>query len=172
MDTNERDDHRDSDEFADAPDDEGATPSERARGKIGDASGTVKPAVGDVQRAIPDAPDDVYWLRAERSSAVRSLDGPRTAVVLRLGVLELRDTPALRRSLGDERLDGVEIGVEIVAARRHHADHGAEQRHVVAERAGRADDRDVAARLVVAEDRLQPSSAIAARPSSSLPSNP
>ena len=58
METNEHDDQRDSDEIAGAPDDEGATPSERARGKIGDASGTVKPAVGDVQRAIPDAPDE------------------------------------------------------------------------------------------------------------------
>lgn len=58
MDTNEPDDRRDRDEIAGAPDDEGATPSERARGKIGDASGTVKPEVGDVQRAISHAPDD------------------------------------------------------------------------------------------------------------------
>ena len=53
---NEQDDQRHAEEIA--PDDDGATPSERARGKIGDASGTVKPAVGDVQRAMPDAPDD------------------------------------------------------------------------------------------------------------------
>ena len=53
---NEQDDQRHAEEIA--PDDDGATPSERARGKIGDASGTVKPAVGDDQRAMPDAPDD------------------------------------------------------------------------------------------------------------------
>ena len=58
MDANDPDE-RDPEPIAGEPDDAGATPSERARGKIGDESGAVKPAVGDVQRAIPDAPDDV-----------------------------------------------------------------------------------------------------------------